>query len=42
MKDVESLRTSDGAIVIASSHSNLKLDKLTTYVLALDDFQPAK
>jgi hypothetical protein len=42
MKNVESLRTSDGATVIVSSHSNLKLDKFTTYVFATDDLMPKK
>lgn len=37
MKNVESTRTSDGAITLTSNHSNLKLDKSTTYVLAQGD-----
>jgi hypothetical protein len=42
MKNVESARNSDGAIAITSSHSNIKLDKLTTYVLATVDLLPPK
>lgn len=42
MKDVQSLRNSDGAVAITSSQSNIKLDKLTTYVLAAGDLLPAK
>jgi hypothetical protein len=42
MKDVQSVRNSDGAIGIASRQSNIKLDKLTTYVLAAGDLLPAK
>jgi len=33
MKDVMSGKHDDGTVVIASTHSNVKLDKLTTYVL---------
>lgn len=39
MKNVESGRGSDGAVTLTCRHSNLKLDKLTTYVLA-GDLQP--
>ena len=42
MKNVESARNSDGAVTITSSHSNIKLDKLTTYVLATNDLLPPK
>jgi hypothetical protein len=42
MKNVESARNSDGGIAITSSHSNIKLDKLTTYVLATNDLLPPK
>ena len=42
MKNVESSRGSDGSVVLTSSHSNLKLDKTTTYVLATGDLMPAK
>jgi hypothetical protein len=42
MKDVESAKNSDGVIAIVSRNSNIKLDKLTTYVLATGDLLPAK
>jgi hypothetical protein len=42
MKNVESTRNRDGAVTLTSSHSNLKLDKGTTYVLAADGLVPAK
>jgi len=42
MKNVESTRNSEGALVLSSSHSNIKLDKTTTYVLAAGDLLPAK
>lgn len=34
MKDVESSRARDGAVRLTSRHSNIKLDKSTTYVFA--------
>ena len=34
MKDIESERRGDGAVAITSQRLNIKLDKLTTYVLA--------
>jgi hypothetical protein len=34
MKNVESSRNSEGAVTLTSKHSNIKLDKTTTYVLA--------
>lgn len=37
MKNVDSLRNRDGVVTLASKHSNLKLDKTTTYVLATTD-----
>jgi len=40
MKDVESERNSDGAVSISSKRFNIKLDKLTTYVLAAGDLPP--
>jgi hypothetical protein len=40
MKNVESSNASDGAIALASKHSNLKLDKFTTYVFADGDLVP--
>jgi len=42
MKNVESMRNSDGTVTLTSNHSNLKLDKGTTYVLAADGLMPAK
>ncbi|MFI5114665.1 MAG: hypothetical protein ACHP7J_05925 [Terriglobales bacterium] len=36
MKNVEATRTSDGAVVLTSKHSTIKLDRQTTYVLAAD------
>jgi hypothetical protein len=40
MKNVESSLDSSGAVTITSKHSNLKLDKLTTYVFASGDLLP--
>lgn len=37
MKDVESTRREDGTIAISCKRLNLKLDKLTTYVIATGD-----
>lgn len=34
LKDVDTQRGSDGGIVLVSSHTNLKLDRFTSYVLA--------
>jgi hypothetical protein len=42
MKDIESARSVDGALDIVSKRTNIKLDKLTTYVLAGDNLLPAK
>lgn len=44
MANVESERSSDGTIAIVSHKANIKLDKLTTYVLASGDLPsvPAK
>lgn len=42
MKNVEATRKDDGAIALSSHHSNLKLDKYTTYVFAASDLLPAK
>ena len=42
MKDVATESGNDGEIVLVSKHSNLKLDKLTTYVLASRELFPAK
>ncbi|HUM05173.1 MAG TPA: hypothetical protein VLT90_06915 [Terriglobales bacterium] len=37
MKDIESTRREDGTVVITSKRNNIKLDKLTTYVIATGD-----
>jgi hypothetical protein len=42
MKNVQSIRDSDGAVVLIDGHSDLKLDRVTTYVLASGDLIPAK
>jgi hypothetical protein len=42
MKDVETTKSNDGAIALVSTHTNIKLDKLTTYVLASEALLPAK
>lgn len=40
MKNVDSVRNSDGAVTLTSKHSNIKLDKTTTYILASGDLLP--
>jgi hypothetical protein len=42
MKNVETASGSDGTLTLISQKANLKLDKLTTYVLASGDLQPGK
>jgi hypothetical protein len=42
MKDVATASASDGTLTLVSVRTNLKLDKLTTYVLASSDLLPAK
>ena len=42
MKNVMSGKHDDGAVVIASTHADIKLDKLTTYVFAADELLPTK
>jgi hypothetical protein len=42
MKNVESSRNQDGSIVISCARSNIKLDKLTAYVLSSGELVPAK
>ena len=42
MKNLESTRNSDGTVILTSAHTNIKLDKLTTYVLAPGDLLPTK
>ena len=40
MKNVECLRSSEGPVIITSTHSNIKIDKSTTYVLAASELLP--
>jgi hypothetical protein len=40
MKNVDSLRNGDGTVTLSSKRSTIKLDKLTTYVLATGDMMP--
>ncbi len=42
MKHIESSNDSDGAVILTSQHSNIKLDRSTTYVLAATDLLPVK
>jgi hypothetical protein len=42
IKNVESTRDSEGAVVLSNKRSNLKLDKGTVYVLAAGDLLPDK
>jgi hypothetical protein len=42
MKNVESTRNNDGAVAITCKRSNIKLDRLTLYVLAAGDLLPSK
>lgn len=42
MKNVESERDSDGSVVLVSSHSNIKLNKTTTYVLSVNGLLAGK
>jgi hypothetical protein len=42
MKGVMSGKHDDGAAVIASTHSDIELDKLTTYVFAADELRASK
>jgi hypothetical protein len=42
MKNIESTNNSAGAVILTSSHANIKLDKVTTYVLASGDLLPKK
>jgi len=41
MKNVQSFRNPDGSVVLIDQRSDLKLDKITTYVLASGDMVPA-
>jgi hypothetical protein len=42
IKNVRSIRNGDGAVVLIDQRSDLKLDKVTTYVLASEDMIPAR
>jgi hypothetical protein len=42
MKDVTSARNGDGSVVITCTRANIKLDKVTSYVLAAGELVPAK
>jgi len=42
MKDVDSVHLDDGTLAITSPRLNIKLDKVTTYVLATANLMPAK
>jgi hypothetical protein len=42
MKDVETASSNDGTLTLVSKRTNIKLDKLTTYVLASADLLSAK
>ncbi|MFY9647380.1 MAG: hypothetical protein WAK29_19520 [Terriglobales bacterium] len=42
MKNVDSSGDGAGGVILTSRHSNIKLDKSTTYVLATSDLLPAK
>jgi hypothetical protein len=42
MKNMESTSNSEGALILTSKHSNIKLDKTITYVLAASGLLPGK
>ncbi len=42
IKNVKSASGADGPVVLISSRSNIKLNKVTTYVLAIDELLPGK
>jgi hypothetical protein len=42
MKDVQSVKDNDGALALVCKRNNIKLDRLTTYVLANSDLMPIK
>ncbi len=42
MKNMKSVSSADGAVVLVSSRSNIKLNKVTTYVLAINELLPSK
>lgn len=42
IKNVTSASGADGTVVLLSSRSNIKLNKVTTYILAVNDLAPGK
>jgi hypothetical protein len=42
MNNVKSESGADGSVVLVSSRSNLKLNKVTTYLLAMSELLPGK
>ena len=42
MTNVQSARGPDGSVILVSSHSNIKLNKRTTYVIAVNGLLPGK
>lgn len=42
MKNTKSMSGADGSVVLVSSRSNIKLNKVTTYVLAINELLPSK
>lgn len=42
IKNLESTRNTDGSVTLTSTHTNIKLDRLTTYVLATGDLLAMK
>jgi len=42
MKNMKSVSGADGSVVLVSSRSNIKLNKVTTYVLAINELLPGK
>jgi hypothetical protein len=41
LKHIESARSNDGIVTLSSSSQNIKIDRLTTYVLATSDLLPS-
>lgn len=42
MKNIQSASGADGTVVLVSSRSNIKLNKVTTYILAVNELLPGK
>jgi hypothetical protein len=40
LKHIESARRNDGVVTLSSASQNIKIDRLTTYVLAASDLLP--